>query len=1680
MHQALAHQTYPLLKKFALFFFIFICNIVVLRAQTCTNWLSTPVQGSFVDVGDLDITGNQVTIEAVINRTQPYSPGTGNNSDGDVVSKHTGPADINYLLRPNHAYITTTNGFFATPDACDLELNKTYHIAMVYDGSTLKFYRNGFLLSQVAASGNLFQSNLPTRIGRYTGLTIENFIGFTNEVRIWNVARTQTQIRTYMNTSLPTPAAQPGLQAYYTFDDLLNKQGNPAWNGTLTGAAAINQTNTNCNFVADSCAALVLSPCNFWPKFTANNYTATIPNGNINFSFSNVAHLSAHAAYSALTPGNWFTPDPTIATTSPPNSSPHNTSDLGGIGIYPVTTNETGTITLSSPSPQGFYVHVFQTVSRIDFDKSFTLVSSDGDLHVGNSNSLTSNVLIPDVIESQSPDDANATIYFGPGTSQVNFTLTSSPSSPSGDGIRFAFTFPEDCIPAIPAISGIINHYTPVLALDKCKNILSVADATNYNAGDTVLLIQMKGAEIDISNTAAFGTVTDYKNAGNYEFNYVKSKTGNNIELKNTVTRNYDLPDGKVQLIRVPYYQSVDITSTLTCPPWNGSTGGVLVLNAADSVILNADIDVSGNGFKGGQAINTNLNTTNCSSNDYYYANSSTAAAAKGESIVNLNAVLANGKGAPASGGGGGLDHNSGGGGAGNGGQGGFGGYQYDGCGNTPPFDNRGIGGKPLSYSVASNKIYLGGGGGAGHCNQLAGINQNGGNGGGIVIIQTDKLIPNSYSILSNGIKAIECTSSIPNNCNDGAGGGGAGGTVLLNINTYASATPVLTKGGAGASLYTTLAQGKVGPGGGGGGGLVWMKSAVLPTMINATSTGGAGGVILMDGNNNYGTTAGQAGINLFNLSIPVDNIPFKINIDSVRFNSAAITCSNFNFSGLAYINTIAVSTWEWYFGDGGTANTQNTSHNYTAPGTFTVKLVVTDLNGCKDSILKPVNTLGAPPFDFSYKQDVCNPLSVQFSGAGAPLISPYWSFGDNSTITGTVNPIHNYTAPGNYLVRFTVSNPGCNDTINKIISVNITPADIVITPDTTICFGATKLLRAQPAVNFCWSPVAYLNNPLLNNPTTSTPGNITYYYTAEIPGNNLIVNGDFSAGNTGFTSAYAYTPNNTTEGEYFVGPNPTAWNGGTAACVDHTTGNGNMMLINGAPTPGSNVWKETINVTPNTNYNFTCWAQSVFFASPAQLQFSINNVLIGPVFSPGGTTCNWQRFFSNWNSGTNATASIAIVNLNTTVGGNDFALDDISFAPVTIQRDSVKIIVDTPRVAAFGSATVCPGTGTPLNASGAFTYSWSPVTGLSNPTIANPVAAPVVTTLYTVNGTTINGCTAQSGVTVTVLPKPFITKTPDTAICNNIPTVQLFASGGNVYTWTPPATLSNPNIPNPVATPTATVTKYYVTVTNTSVNSCTNTDSITVTRKPLPSFAVLPSKKTCQGIPVQLNATGGDIYLWSPAALVTNAGIPDPYTTAATTTNYSVTITESVCNISKTLFTTVTINPNPVVTASKSNDIDCSLGFAKLLADGASSYIWTPSKGLSSYTIYNPVAKPDTSTLYVVKGFNSFGCSGSDTVTVAVTVLGKSGYYMPNSFTPNGDGKNDCFGLKYWGTVKQLQFIIYNRWGEKVFATTNPDACWDGNYKSVKADAGAYVYYIKAVTACGPVEKKESVLLIR
>lgn len=218
------------------------------------------------------------------------------------------------------------------------------------------------------------------------------------------------------------------------------------------------------------------------------------------------------------------------------------------------------------------------------------------------------------------------------------------------------------------------------------------------------------------------------------------------------------------------------------------------------------------------------------------------------------------------------------------------------------------------------------------------------------------------------------------------------------------------------------------------------------------------------------------------------------------------------------------------------------------------------------------------------------------------------------------------------------------------------------------------------------WTPAAGLSNPNIINPT-ATMGTASAKYVLTIPAieaYNAVLNGNFSAGNTGFTSSYSIPtlPYGTWgplsyEATYTVTTNPNLAHTNFASFSDHTGDLAAlMMVINGSSVANTPIWCQTITVTPNTDYDFSAWGATCVNSNPAILQFRINGVLVGTPLSLPLTTGVWTQFHTVWNSGSNTSASICIVDQQTATSGNDFALDDITFRKVCSVKDSVYIRV--------------------------------------------------------------------------------------------------------------------------------------------------------------------------------------------------------------------------------------------------------------------------------------------------------------------------------------------------------------------------------------------------------------------
>lgn len=160
--------------------------------------------------------------------------------------------------------------------------------------------------------------------------------------------------------------------------------------------------------------------------------------------------------------------------------------------------------------------------------------------------------------------------------------------------------------------------------------------------------------------------------------------------------------------------------------------------------------------------------------------------------------------------------------------------------------------------------------------------------------------------------------------------------------------------------------------------------------------------------------------------------------------------------------------------------------------------------------------------------------------------------------------------------------------------------------------------------------------------------------------GQDLLTNGDFEGGISGFNTSYTFNSGGIATGVYDVRSDPEVWNPGLAACNDHTSGSGLMLCLNGSTVAGISAWNATITVAPNTFYAISFWAQSLSASNPPTLQVDINSSPIGTI-ALSSTVCTWQNFSFTWASGANTSLTLDIEDLTTAGGGNDFALDDMS-----------------------------------------------------------------------------------------------------------------------------------------------------------------------------------------------------------------------------------------------------------------------------------------------------------------------------------------------------------------------------------------------------------------------------------
>ncbi|GDX52571.1 hypothetical protein LBMAG27_16180 [Bacteroidota bacterium] len=298
----------------------------------------------------------------------------------------------------------------------------------------------------------------------------------------------------------------------------------------------------------------------------------------------------------------------------------------------------------------------------------------------------------------------------------------------------------------------------------------------------------------------------------------------------------------------------------------------------------------------------------------------------------------------------------------------------------------------------------------------------------------------------------------------------------------------------------------------------------------------------------------------------------------------------------------------------------------------------------------------------------------------------------------------------------------------------------------------------------------------------------------------------------------------------------------------------------------------------------------------------------------------------------------------------------------------------------AGNNLSVCQGSGVQLSGTGGTTYLWSPSTGLSNSTISNPIASPTVNTTYTLTATNSTGCSDTSVVKISVNPLPSVNAGADKFICPGTSTVLSGTGTGSTYLWSPSTGLNNNTSLTPTASPNSTTT---YTIVASSALGCTESDVAVVNVYSAPNPNAGASQSVCTGGSVQLNASGGLTYSWSPSLGLTNSTINNPIATISANTTFTVSVTDDhSCEASDTVSVHILAAPS----ASAGNDLFiCSNSSTHLNATGGIGYAWSPSTGLSSSTIFNPICFASATTTYTVIVTNATGCTANDQVVVTV-----------------------------------------------------------------------------------------------
>ncbi|MFB6455081.1 PKD domain-containing protein [Chitinophaga sp. Hz27] len=709
------------------------------------------------------------------------------------------------------------------------------------------------------------------------------------------------------------------------------------------------------------------------------------------------------------------------------------------------------------------------------------------------------------------------------------------------------------------------------------------------------------------------------------------------------------------------------------------------------------------------------------------------------------------------------------------------------------------------------------------------------------------------------------------------------------------------------------------------------------------------------------------------------------------------------------YNSSTNANSYQWDFGDGTNSTAANPVKAYTTTGNYTVQLITTTINGCKDTAEHTLR-VPDPKADFTMPATLlpCPPAKVEFTNNSTDYVTSKWDFGDGS-FTANNNPDgHNYTRPGTYNITLTVyTSGGCSNNVAHSLKVDGPDGTLTFNPnhgcaplDIVMSASATK------TVSYAWD----FDDGVVEKTTVATSPLHTYQNKG-IFYPRVILTDDKGCAVPAISTDRVVVDKAVADFDI----------DNSAAC-----GGGQVLFLNKSNT----LTQDSLALPYSSSWDFGRTGQ------PNNTSISKNGVFNYP--SPGMSTVKL---------------------LVTSAYGCTATVDKT----VTIPTQAHATVSNVADICQYSTTTI---TGSETVGVPGAKWQWNIAPDIKSNSI-NPInytgntngIMPISLTITNADGS----CPSVANSQITVHASPSLAPTPDQVnICRGN-ALQLLANtdADATVTWT------NYNI-NDIKSKTPLITPDIDTMyTVLAVNpyGCTNSKSLrfTVTQ---PFIVTTSNYSICYGTGTFLLASGAYRYQWAPAPGLSNTTIPNPLVKPEISTDYVVSGFDKYNCFEVKATAHVTVNPTPTINAGP--DITASAGAILPLtvtgSEDITKVLWTPQTDLSCFTCLNPTATPKNDVTYYVEVTNQYGCKGTDDISIKL-ICDNSNIFIPNTFSPNKDGVNDIFYIRGRGVREVKSLKIFNRWGQLVFERYNfsPDDItkgWDGTFKGQILTPDVYVYF--------------------